>query len=138
VPMLNADGSEYRPWITDVDADLVRRQLLGTETDGSRIIDFVGRRLLGYTNPTGRRIPGDLDLGPVSRDEARPALLEAFDRALPGQRARIIRDMRARELISAEEAAGLAARPPADLLPPPPEPVAPPPEGGETLTEMAK
>ncbi|WP_370465908.1 hypothetical protein, partial [Nocardia sp. GTS18] len=105
--MRNEDGSEYRPELSDADADLVRRQIIS-----------------------------DLRVERVTPEDARNDLLEAFEHAGRGQRERILRDMLANDLITQDEADELHNKPQPDPLPPLPPPVDPPPPGGETLREM--
>ncbi|NEW58720.1 hypothetical protein GV794_24220 [Nocardia cyriacigeorgica] len=85
LPMRTPDGQEYRPELTDANADQVREQLIS-----------------------------DLDVERITPEQAREDLLEVFTGADAEQRQRIIDDLLDRELITTEEAERLADEPPAD------------------------
>ncbi|MEV4153851.1 hypothetical protein AB0J48_12585 [Nocardia salmonicida] len=107
-PVYFADGTEYRPWISDADPNDVRETVVS-----------------------------ELRANRMESDEVRDILKELFDSARdPRLRQDLIDDLETNGLIDGDEARAMedAPIPAAD---PPPEQQGPPPEG-ETLTEMAQ
>ncbi|WP_156371328.1 hypothetical protein, partial [Nocardia arizonensis] len=106
-PVNFPDGTEYRPWITEADPNLLRENVVT-----------------------------ELEAGRMSADEARSILLETLDRTTdPRVRQELINDLEIHNLVDFDHARDLETTAPQEAAPPP-EPDEAAPEG-ESLTDMA-